>query len=79
MQGPSKDDKRKLAQQALIFALLGWPAAVMAVVIGLLISGTAHASIADWLKMLAQVGLIGSLAALALWALYRLIRPVRKL
>jgi hypothetical protein len=37
-------DKHKLAMQAVIFALLGWPAADLAVVIGLLISGTAHAS-----------------------------------
>ena len=45
-----KSDKRTLARQAVIFALLGWPAADLAVVVGLLISGTAHASIADWLR-----------------------------
>jgi len=65
--------KPKLARQALIFALLGWPAADLAVVVGLLISGTAHASVSDWLLMLIQVGLIGTLAGLALWALYRLV------
>jgi hypothetical protein len=37
-------DKHKLAMPAVIFALLGWPAADLAVVIGLLISGTTHAS-----------------------------------
>src|ERR1700747_1628785 len=37
-------DKHELAMQAVIFALLGWPAADLAVVIGLLISGTTHAS-----------------------------------
>ena len=66
-----KTDNRKLAWQAVIFALLGWPAADLAVVIGLLISGTAHASISDWLLMLVEVGLIGVLAGLTLWALYR--------
>jgi len=66
-------DKYKLATQALIFALLGWPAADLAVVVGLLISGTAHASISDWLRMLVQVGLIGVLAGVAVWALYRLL------
>ena len=69
-----KSDKRKLARQAVIFAMLGWPAADLAVVVGLLISGTAHASIADWLRMLFQVGLIGVLAGLTVWAVYRLIR-----
>jgi len=72
-------DKRKLAMQAVIFALLGWPAADLAVVIGLLISGTAHASISDWLRMLFQVGLIGVLAGLTLWALYRLVRSTMTL
>jgi len=66
-----KSEKWKLARQAIIFGLLGWPAADLAVVIGLLISGTAHASTSDWLRMLFQVGLIGVLAGLTLWGLYR--------
>jgi hypothetical protein len=71
-------DKRKLAQQGIIFALLGWPAADLAVVVGLLISGMAHASASDWLLMLVEVGLIGVLAGLTLWALYRFLRPTVK-
>jgi hypothetical protein len=74
-----KSDKRKLARQALIFALLGWPAADLAVVAGLLISGTAHASARDWLIMLVQVGLFGVLAGLTVWVLYRLIQSTMKL
>jgi len=66
-------NKSKLTRQAMVFALLGWPAADLAVVIGLLISGTAQASRSDWLRMLVQVGLIGVLAGVALWALYRLL------
>ena len=66
--------EHKLSRQALIFALLGWPAADLAVTVGLLISGTAHASIADWLKMLFQVGLIGMLAGFTVWSGYILIR-----
>ena len=38
-----KSNKHKLARKALIFALLGWPAADLASVVGLLISGAAHA------------------------------------
>jgi hypothetical protein len=57
--------------------LLGWPAADLAVVIGLLISGTAHASTSDWLRTLFQVGLIGTLVGLAPWALYRLLRTMK--
>jgi hypothetical protein len=71
--------KRKVVRQALIFALLGWPVADLAVVVGLLISGTAHASTSDWLRMLFQVGLIGVLAGLSVWALYRLTRSTLKL
>jgi hypothetical protein len=71
--------KRTVARQALIFALLGWPVADLAVVIGLLISGTAHASTSDWLRMFFQVGLIGVLAGLSVWAFYRLIRSTLKL
>ena len=67
-------DKRKLATQAAVFALLGWPAADLAVVIGLLMSGTAHASTSDWLRMLVEVGVIGVLAGLTLWALNRALR-----
>jgi len=70
-------DKRTLTRQALIFALLGWPVADLAVVVGLLISGTAHASTSDWLRMLFQVGLIGILAGLALWGLYRFLRTMK--
>ena len=66
-------NKSKLTRQAMVFALLGWPAADLAVIIGLLISGTAHASTSDWLRMLVQVGLIGVLAGVAVWALYRLL------
>ena len=72
-------DKSKLIRQAMVFALLGWPAADLAVVIGLLISGTAHASTSDWLRMLVQVGLIGVLAGVAVWALYRLLRSTMNL
>ena len=68
-----KNHNRQLARQAIIFALLGWPAADLAVVVGLLISGTARASMSDWLRMLWQVGLIGTLAGFALWFLYRLL------
>jgi hypothetical protein len=71
-------NKSKLTRQAMVFALLGWPAADLAVVIGLLISGSAHASTSDWLRMLFQVGLIGVLAGLTLWALYRLLRSTMK-
>lgn len=70
-------NKHKLARQALIFALLGWPAADLAVVVGLLISGTAHASTSDWLLMLFEVGLIGTLAGVALWALHRFFRTLK--
>jgi hypothetical protein len=73
-----KSDNHKLGRQAVIFAMLGWPAADLAVVVGLLISGTAHASIADWLRMLCQVGLIGVLAGLTVWAVYRLVRSAAK-
>ena len=73
-----KSDRRELARQALIFAVLGWPSADLAVVVGLLISGSAHASISDWLRMLFQVGLIGVLAGLTVWAVYRLIRLAAK-
>ena len=66
-------NKSKLSRQAMGFALLGWPAADLAVVIRLLISGTAHASTSDWLRMLVQVGLIGVLAGVAVWVLYRLL------
>jgi len=66
-------NKSKLTRQAMVFALLGWPAADLAVIIGLLISGTAHASTSDWLRMLVQVGLICVLAGVAVWALYRLL------
>jgi hypothetical protein len=66
-------NKSKLTRQAMVFALLGWPAADLAVVIGLLISGTAHASTSDWLRMLVQVGLIGVFAGVAVWALCRLL------
>ena len=69
-QASKKSDTRKLARQVLIFALLGWPAADLAVVVGLLISGTAHASTSDWLRILFQVGVIGALAGLGLWAIY---------
>lgn len=79
MSVTNKSEKRKVARQALIFALLGWPAADLAVVVGLLISGTAHASISDWLRMLFQVGLIGVLAGVTVWALYRLTRSTLKL
>jgi hypothetical protein len=72
-------NKSKLTRQAMVFALLGWPAADLAVVIGLLISGSAHASTSDWLRMLFQVGLIGVSAGLTLWALYRLVRSTMKL
>lgn len=75
----NQSNKGKVARQALIFALLGWPVADLAVVIGLLISGTAHASTSDWLRMLSQVGLIGVLAGLSVWALYRLSRSTLKL
>jgi hypothetical protein len=71
----SKDgDKHRLARQAVIFALLGWPAADLAVVVGLLISGKAHASASDWLRMLFQVGLIGTVAGLAMWATVHSVR-----
>lgn len=72
-------NKSKLTRQAMIFALLGWPAADLAVVIGLLVSGTAHASPSDWLLMLVEVGLIGVFAGLTLWALYRLLGSTMKL
>ena len=75
----NQTDKRKVARQVLIFALLGWPVADLAVVVGLRISGTAHASTSDWLRMLFQVGLIGVLAGLSVWALYRLTRSTLKL
>jgi hypothetical protein len=75
----NQSDKRKVARQALIFAFLGWPVADLAVVVGLLISGTAHASTSDWLRLLFQVGLIGVLAGLSVWALYRLTRSTLKL
>jgi hypothetical protein len=72
-------NKSKLTRQAMVFALLGWPAADLAVVVGLLISGTAHASTWDWLRMLFQVGLIGVLAGLTVWGLYHLTRSTIKL
>ena len=68
--GSDKRNGRKLAKQALIFVLLGWPAADLAVVVGLLISGTAHASTSDWLRVLFQVGVIGALAGLGMWTIY---------
>jgi hypothetical protein len=75
---PEATTGRKLARQAVIFALLGWPAADLAVVVGLLISGTTHASTSDWLLMLFQVGLIGISAGLTVWVLHRLIRLAAK-
>lgn len=74
----NKNDKRKVGRQALIFALLGWPVADLAVIIGLLISGTAHASTSHWLRILLQVGLIGVLAGLGVWAVYRLTQSTMK-
>lgn len=75
----NQSDKLKVARQALIFALLGWPVADLAVVFGLLISGTAHASTSDWLRVPLQVGSIGVVAGLSVWVVYRLTRSTMKL
>jgi hypothetical protein len=64
---------RKIAREAVIFALLGWPTACLIILIVLLVTGAAH-STTDWLMVVPIGGLVGLSGGLGIWILYRLIR-----